>query len=167
MTLRPIHSSVFMLAAATLGAGGCSDGDAPAPRDLGLADLAEPDLSPAMAPADLSPAIESDLSAGSEDMAAHQGPDPFVVDESFAASGFEGGGDVAGTVADDQICPMRAGAARGHCHHLSWTPGSNSWGGLVWQYPANNWGSMTGFAIPAGYGQVRFRAWGKTGGEKV
>ena len=62
---------------------------------------------------------------------------------------------------------MRAGDGRGHCHHLQWTPGTNSWGGVLWQYPANNWGSAPGFAMPRGYAQVRFRAWGQTGGEKV
>src|SRR4051812_37821156 len=100
-------------------------------------------------------------------MAAPQGPTPFVVDDSFAASGYEGGGDVAGTISDDQTCPMRGGDGRGHCHHLEWKPGTNSWGGVLWQYPADNWGSAPGFAIPRGYGHVRFRAWGKTGGEKV
>jgi hypothetical protein len=172
MALRPtilvllVTASLF---AAVVAAAGCSDADAPAPVDLGLADLAAPDLSSTPAThVDLAtPDVTADLSAASDDLAAPQGPSPFVVDDTFAASGFEGGGDVAGTITDDQICAMRGGDGRGHCHHLSWTPGTNSWGGVVWQYPANNWGSAPGFAIPTGYGQVRFRAWGNAGAEKV
>ena len=167
MAQRPTSLLIF-LAAATLAAAGCSDGDAMAPEDLGVADLAQPDLlAPPTVPADLSMMRAADLSAASDDLAAPQGPTPFVVDDTFAASGFEGGGDVAGTITDDQTCPMRAGDGRGHCHHVQWTPGTNSWGGVVWQYPANNWGTMPGFAIPDGYAQVRFRAWGGSGGEKV
>ncbi len=168
MALRPT-SLLMLLATAMLGGVGCDDADAPAPVDLGLADLAQADLAqPPMAPADLSVVTTAaDLSAASDDLAAPQGPSPLVVDDSFAASGFEGGGDVAGTITDDQTCPMRGGDGRGHCHHLQWTPGTNSWGGVLWQYPANNWGGAPGFAIPAGYGQVRFRAWGMAGGEQV
>ncbi|MGZ3426080.1 MAG: hypothetical protein ACXVCV_05485 [Polyangia bacterium] len=153
MALRSTTLVLLWLAAA-----GCSDDDAPAPADLGTPDQAQPPG----APADLSvPTAANDLSAASDDLAAAQGPSPFVVDDRFAASGFEGGGDVAGTITADQSCPLRAGDGRGHCHHLSWTPGTNSWGGVIWQYPANNWGGMPGFAMPAGYGQVRFRAWGR------
>jgi len=167
MTLRP--TSFAILLPALFGAAGCDDDTTAAGGDLGIAaDLATTaDLTAATSPADLSMAMGSDLSATSDDLAAPQGPSPFIVDDTFAASGFEGGGDVAGTITDDQTCPLRGGDGRGHCHHLSWTPGTNSWGGVVWQYPANNWGSMPGFAIPAGYGQVRFFAWGKTGGESV
>jgi hypothetical protein len=162
MALRSTTLVILWLAVA-----GCSDDDAPAPVDLGTPDQAQPDLPPGM-PLDLSvPTAANDLSAASDDLAVAQGPSPLVVDDHFAASGFEGGGDAAGTITDDQSCPMRAGDGRGHCHHLSWTPGTNSWGGVVWQYPANNWGGMPGFAMPAGCGQVRFRAWGQTGGEKV
>jgi hypothetical protein len=167
MTLRLTSFPTLLAAALVAATAGCSDGDATPPADLGLGDLASADLSSAAQPADLSMIAAVDLSAASDDLAASQGPDPFVVDDTFAASGFEGGGDVAGTITDDQTCPMRGGGGRGHCHHLQWTPGTNSWGGVVWQYPQNNWGAMPGFAIPSGYGQVRFRAWGKSGGESV
>lgn len=158
-----------MLFATLLAGAGCDDDTtSPAAADLGVAvaDLATP-VTPA---ADLSMATTTpaDLSAAAEDLAmVPPGPAPFVVDDSFAASGYEGGGDVAGTITDDQTCPMRAGGGNGHCHHIAWTPGTNSWGGVVWQYPANNWGSAPGFAIPAGYAEVRFRAWGQNGGESV
>src|SRR5439155_24845315 len=128
----------------------------------GGADLAEPP--------DLTPLEPADMSATADDMAvpadlAVPGPLPFIVDDTFAASGYEGGG--GGTITDDTTCPSRGGDGRGHCHHIKWTPGTNSWGGVVWQYPANNWGGVPGFAVPAGYGQVRFWAWGASGGESV
>jgi len=167
MALRPV--SLLLLAVAVVG---CDDDTTSlaGTGDLGVPGLVEPDLSMAATPpADLSMAMNApaDLSASSEDLAAPQGPSPLVVDDRYAASGFEGGGDVAGTIHADESCPMRASDGRGHCHHVDWTPGTNSWGGVVWQYPANNWGSSPGLPIPAGYAQVRFRAWGASGGEKV
>jgi hypothetical protein len=144
---------------------GCDDDTTDgAPPDLST--MSSADLALPAPTVDLSAPAANDLSAAApNDLAAPQGPDPFVVDDTFAASGYEGGG--GGTITDDQNCPARAGGGRGHCHDIQWTPGTNSWGGVVWQYPANNWGGATGFAIPAGYGQVRFWAWGKTGGEQV
>jgi hypothetical protein len=164
MALRSTPSVMVLLA--MLPVAGCDDDTtSPSAGDLAVAvaDLATP---PA-APADLSMEPAADLSVAVADDLAVPGPEPFVVDEQFAASGYEGGGDVAGTVTDDAICPMRAGGGRGHCHHIEWTPGTNSWAGVLWQYPANNWGGAPGFAIPDGYAQVRFRAWAKSGGEKV
>jgi hypothetical protein len=126
---------------------------------------------PAMMSDDLAmmlPQPPRDLSIGAgADLAAPQGPLPLVVDNSFAASGYEGGGTPAGTITDDQSCPLRAGEGRGHCHHVQWTPGTSSWGGVVWQAPANNWGMTTGLAMASGFAQVRFFAWGKSGGEAV
>jgi hypothetical protein len=145
------------------------------PRDLGhMAPPPPPDMSAGIAPQDdmakgtITPP-SPDLSAEiSSDMAApQQGPTPLVVDDSFAASGYEGGGNPQGTITDDQSCPMRRGDGRGKCHHVQWTPGTSSWGGVVWQSPAGNWGSAPGLAIPGGYAQVRFWAWGKSGGEAV
>ena len=171
MTLRTTSLVMLLAMAALPAAAGCDDSDAPASSDLGLADLAlaASDQAAPATPSDLSAtAGGADLSAATGDLAApQQGPTPLIVDGTFAASGFEGGGDVAGTITDDQTCPMRGGDGRGVCHHVAWTPGTNSWGGVLWQYPSGNWGTMPGFAIPAGYGQVRFRAWGKTGGESV
>jgi hypothetical protein len=142
---------------ASLAVAGCDDADSP--LDAGMRDLAG-------GAADLAPS--GDLSAAGGDMAAPmQGPAPFIVDEKFAASGYEGGGDVPGTITDDASCPARAGDGLGKCHHIVWTPGTHSWGGVVWQSPAGNWGSQPGFAIPAGYGQIRFWAWGKDGGEAI
>ncbi len=163
--IMALRSTASMMLLATLGAVGCDDdvtSPAPADRAVAAGDLAAPaDLSMATGP------IAADLSVAADDLAVPPGPPLFVVDDTFAASGYEGGGDVAGTITADQACPMRAGGGHGHCHHIDWTPGPHSWGGVVWQYPADNWGSAPGFAIPDGYAQVRFRAWGKAGGEKV
>ena len=40
------------------------------------------------------------------------------------------------------------------------------WGGVYWQFPANNWGIKAGFSLPAGAKKVPFRPRAK-GGEKV
>src|SRR6202020_3363662 len=41
------------------------------------------------------------------------------------------------------------------------------WAGVVWQYPANNWGTSPGLAVPAGATAVTFYARGGSGQEKV
>jgi hypothetical protein len=104
---------------------------------------------------------------------------PFVVDTEFVSSGYMGDGSTAGTIAmvpakmgDSTDCNgQRASTtAAGSCHSVTYTPpasNSQGWGGVYWQYPANNWGMKAGFAIPAGAKQVSFQAKGKNGGEKV
>jgi hypothetical protein len=104
---------------------------------------------------------------------------PFVVDTAFVSSGFMGDGATAGTIAmtpaksgDSTDCNgMRASTtAAGSCHSVTYTPpasGGMGWGGVYWQYPANNWGTKPGFAVPAGAKKVTFQARGLAGGEKV
>jgi hypothetical protein len=70
--------------------------------------------------------------------------------------------------------------ALGNCHTVIYTPlapgtpigypvGATSmgWAGVAWQHPANNWGTMPGYAIPAGATKVSFWARGAKGGEVV
>lgn len=118
---------------------------------------------------------------GAEDMAMAQTGSmlPFVVDTVFVSSGFMGDGSTAGTIAmvpaktgDSTDCNgMRAStSAAGSCHSVTYTPpasGGMGWGGVFWQYPANNWGSKPGFTMPAGAKKVTFQARGMKGGEKV
>jgi len=150
----------------------CNPETAPV-TDMHVNHPGQPDLAPPTPTNDMAMMVQtpSDLAVPVTpvvDMAAPQeGPKPFIVDDNFANSGVEGGGSPQGTISDDVNCPMRGGAGRGKCHHVQWTPGTSSWGGTVWQSPANNWGTATGFAIPSGYAQVRFWAWGKSGGEKL
>ncbi|MCU1283297.1 MAG: Glutamate synthase large chain [bacterium] len=104
---------------------------------------------------------------------------PFVVDTVFVSSGFMGDGAMAGTITmtpaktgDSNDCNgMRAGTtASGSCHSVVYAPptsGGMGWGGVYWQYPANNWGTKAGYGVPAGAKKVTFQAKGLKGGEKV
>jgi hypothetical protein len=86
------------------------------------------------------------------------------------------------SVMGDPSCSgMRSSAsALGSCHTVIYTPltpgtpigyppGATSmgWAGVAWQHPANNWGTMPGYAIPAGATKVSFWAKGSKGGEVV
>lgn len=118
---------------------------------------------------------------GTMDMAMMQvtGSLPFVVDTVFVTSGFEGDGNMAGPIkmvpsvpGDSTDCNgMRSSTtAAGACHVVTYMPpatGTAGWGGVLWQYPANNWGSKAGFTLPAGATKVSFQAKGAKGGEKV
>jgi hypothetical protein len=104
---------------------------------------------------------------------------PFVVDTVFVSSGFMGDGQTAGTIAmvpaktgDSTDCMgMRASSsAAGSCHAVTYTPPASAgmgWGGVYWQYPANNWGTKPGFAMPSGAKKLTFQARGAKGGEKI
>ena len=104
---------------------------------------------------------------------------PFVVDTVFVSSGFMGDGNMAGPITmipaktgDSTDCNgMRSSTtASGSCHVITYAPpasGGMGWGGVYWQYPANNWGTKAGYAVPAGAKKVSFQAKGAKGGEKV
>jgi hypothetical protein len=104
---------------------------------------------------------------------------PFVVDTVFVSSGFMGDGNMAGPITmipaktgDSTDCNgMRSSTtASGSCHVITYAPpasGGQGWGGVYWQYPANNWGTKAGYAVPAGAKKVTFQAKGAKGGEKV
>ena len=104
---------------------------------------------------------------------------PFVVDTQYATSGFMGDGATPGAVTmtpaktgDSRDCNgHRAGAtAVGDCHAVVYAPPAANgmgWAGVYWQYPANNWGTKPGYAIPPGATKVTFQAKGEKGGEKV
>lgn len=134
------------------------------------------------------PAVVNDLAMpgtggnhGPDDMAmaATGAMLPFVVDTVFVTSGYMGDGSTAGTInmvpaksGDSTDCNgMRASTtAAGSCHVVTYAPpasGGMGWGGVYWQYPANNWGTKAGFAVPAGAKKVTFQAKGAKGGEKV
>jgi hypothetical protein len=58
------------------------------------------------------------------------------------------------------------------CHGFTYNFSSDAgtgigWAGVVWQSPANNWGALPGYAIPAGATKVTFNARGAVGGEVV
>jgi len=70
-------------------------------------------------------------------------------------------------------CPTRApGNPAGSCHAVTYvtTPDAGEgmgWAGVVWQHPANNWGTQPGYLIPPGAEAVTFYAQGATGTEQV
>ena len=135
-------------------------------------------LGPTTADLSLLPTIEHDLSVtapaqdqGQPDLEPpFQGPPALAVDDHFSAEGYMGDGSQGG-IKDDPVCAAtRPGQALGKCHQFTWTPGSQGWGGVWWQSPGGNWGGPNdpqGYAMLAGYSQVRFYAWGKSGGETV
>jgi len=86
---------------------------------------------------------------------------PFAVDEAFFTSGYMGDGERQ--LITEHACPAgpRGGEGRGRCHEFIYKtgPASMGWGGLYWQYPANNWDKAPGFVIPAGAKSVAFYAW--------
>lgn len=134
---------------------------------------------PPPAPNDLATPTSTGGNGGPADMAMAQSMLPFVVDTVFVSSGFMGDGATAGTIAmvpaktgDSTDCMgMRSSTtAAGSCHVINYTPPASmgmGWGGVYWQYPANNWGTKPGFALPAGAKKVTFQARGAKGGEKV
>ncbi len=108
---------------------------------------------------------------------------PFAVDDEYAASGYMGDGATVGVVTmlpakttDSQDCNgnRSSATALGVCHTITYvplaataTPAPAGWAGVYWQYPANNWGTKPGFAIPPGATKVSFWARGDAGGELV
>jgi hypothetical protein len=103
---------------------------------------------------------------------------PFAVDSVYVASGFMGDGATAGAITmapsptnSDTTCggDRAQSGALGVCHVATYAPvtGGPGWGGVYWQYPANNWGTMMGFTVPSGATSVAFWAKGQAGGEKV
>ncbi|MCA9514386.1 MAG: hypothetical protein KC635_05545, partial [Myxococcales bacterium] len=93
---------------------------------------------------------------------------PFAIDAWYAPSGYfpaAEGDNIDGTL----VCPERAGDELGDCHGFSWTPGSEAFAGVWWQFPDGNWGDggVDGLAVDAGATAITFWAWGQNGGEVV
>lgn len=95
---------------------------------------------------------------------------PFFVDGIYAASGFIGD---SGNITTDvetgagDVCSTRVDGADGACRRWSYTPGENNFGGVFWQFPDGNFGTMPGFPIPQGARRLTFAAWGAEGGESI
>lgn len=117
----------------------------------------------------------SDTTMGSDALV----PLPFVVDPTFAASGFMGDGETPGNIVMVPATSIDSVDCHGHrpspapagtCHEVTYTPplsGGKGWGGVYWQYPHDNWGMHPGYAIAAGATKVTFFAKGALGGEQV
>jgi hypothetical protein len=102
---------------------------------------------------------------------------PLTISTVFAASGYMGDGATVSSVemlplkpTDPQDCGGdRSPAALGTCYTVTYKPVASGlgWAGVYWQYPANNWGAMSGLAIPAGATKVSVWAKGAAGGETL
>jgi hypothetical protein len=100
---------------------------------------------------------------------------PFAVDlaAKFVPSGYEGDYSAITMPLDPTCGGNRSSAsAMGNCHPATYKPpaagpGVAGWAGVLWQHPANNWGTAAGYAIPAGATKVSFWARGDLGGEVV
>ena len=93
---------------------------------------------------------------------------PFAVDDWYGPSGYMGDGMTPGAIVDSMTCvDDRPSTWMGRCHRYTWTPGTEMWAGVYWQYPDGNWGDMPGLTVPAGASRIAFRAWGAAGGEDV
>lgn len=104
-------------------------------------------------------------------------PLPVIIDAFFAPSGYmEDARNGNATMipafdGDDTTCKgNRAPSGRGFCHVVTFSmfaSGGLMWGGVFWQYPGNNWGTMPGLKVAPGATKVRFMARGDKGGETV
>jgi len=93
---------------------------------------------------------------------------PFAVSAYFAPSGFMGdGADGVSLLAETESCAPRPDGARGDCYRFTYTPATQLWAGVYWQFPANNWGNAEGKQIKPGATQVAFYASSAAGGEKL
>jgi hypothetical protein len=94
---------------------------------------------------------------------------PFVVSNYFAPSGFMGDGASMGIVAETtpEACLPRPEGAEGDCYRFTYTAKDQLWGGVYWQFPADNWGSSEGKKVQPGATRVRFYAASGTPGQVI
>ncbi|MGB0592257.1 MAG: hypothetical protein ACPGU1_21440 [Myxococcota bacterium] len=91
---------------------------------------------------------------------------PWAIDSHWTASGYIGDGETPGNVAPKD-CTTRAPSAVGDCHGFTYSGGAIGWAGVLWQYPANNWGELPGKAIPSGATFLNVVAWVESGTHSV
>jgi hypothetical protein len=94
---------------------------------------------------------------------------PFAVSDHFSPTGYMGDGTTVGVVTMlAAACPSRMPGAVGDCYQVTYTPPVppvNSWAGVYWQYPGNNWGGYPGHNVLPGAARVTVAAMGAKGGE--
>ena len=92
---------------------------------------------------------------------------PVDVASYFVASGYMGDGELGTQYV--KVTPVAGPMCRGGnapCIKVSYQRGSQAWGGVYWQSPANNWGNSPGRQIE-GATKITFWAAGDKGGEIV
>jgi hypothetical protein len=131
-------------------------GDAPDPEPS-----MQPDPEPSMQP-DPEPEVPGDVTL------------PFFLEEYFAMAGFFTSDGIGSPTTDRTPCVGVEGTAAGaNCFRIVFTPGGATFGGFYWHYLGEadgssfNWGQYPGLDIPQGAQQIKFRAWGENGGERV
>ncbi|HEX4405638.1 MAG TPA: hypothetical protein VH560_12460 [Polyangia bacterium] len=102
---------------------------------------------------------------------------PFNVSDHFAPTGFMGDGVAAGSITmttDVTACAGEPAAAMaGNCYAVTYqpqpivAPAPSTWGGVYWQYPDNNWGTLPPDTVATGAQSITFYAKGKNGNESV
>ena len=89
-----------------------------------------------------------------------------VLDEpggkDYSASGFMGS---AQSLKLDHSCEEQPHSGS-HCTRVTYER-NDDWGGIVWQHPANDWGSLSGGFDLTGAKELSFWARGRKGGERV
>jgi hypothetical protein len=97
---------------------------------------------------------------------------PLTVSGNFIPSGYFAGppANTAGILA--AACEARPGTHTvGECYKFTFqaamVEATGAYGGVFWQYGANNWGTAPGMKVAAGATKVNFKAWGAVGGEAV
>lgn len=89
---------------------------------------------------------------------------PYDIFNRFVSSGYMG--DIAGIKLVKNFRDTKRPDSM--CTKVNFTPGKLGWGGLSWQYPANNWCRFPGKNLSrAGYTKITFWVRGETGTEEV
>ncbi len=91
----------------------------------------------------------------------------FNATQFFVSTGWMG--DYGKIVVPEAGCPDRAPGATGDCEAFTYTPDGAGlgWAGVVWQYPADNWGDIAPGLCAEGPTRITFWAKGAEGGEVV
>ena len=178
----------IIAAASPTGAGGDDAGAAGTPGTGGVADAGGPAAGAGGSSAGGSSAAGASgtgaggvVDAGSPTGAAGTPPMqlalPFDVSDHYAPTGFMGDGIVAGSITMTTALTVCAGepaaAMTGTCYGVTYqpqpivAPAPSTWGGVYWQFPDNNWGTVQPQTIASGAKDISFFAKGKVGGESV
>jgi hypothetical protein len=80
-------------------------------------------------------------------------PLPFAVSDYFTPTGAEGDAESPSYMSSSNGCASRApapGGPYGDCYAVTYAAPNQMWGGIYWQFPANNWGTSQGRRVSAG-----------------
>lgn len=90
--------------------------------------------------------------------------EPYNIFDHFIASGYMG--DIKNIIIRKNF--KDSSRADSLCTKISYSTGDTGWGGVYWQYPANNWCKKKGKDLSKyGFSKVTFWVKGEKGGEEV